>query len=111
MHTEPDVSVEAEVAMQLLEGLRAQLGGRVAQVKGVEVEVGEAHSLDPARVQVALTLLLPEVDVRVNVVAVLWKCSDCGAEFPADEHPCPVCGSVRVTMVRGDELGITRAWA
>lgn len=111
MPSEPDPSVEAEVAAQLVMGLRAQLGPKVAQVTGIEVEIGEVHDLDPAQVQAALGRLLPAVEVCVRSVAVLWKCSDCGAEFPADEHPCPVCGSVRVAMVKGDELGITRAWA
>ncbi len=98
------------MAGRLVEGLRAQLGDRARLVRGIEVEVGEVHELDVHELGAQLDALLPGVDVRVRVVRILWKCSDCGAEFPAEEHPCPVCGSVRVAMIHGDELGVTRAW-
>ena len=103
-------SVEFQVAERLLEGLHQQLGDRVARVRGIEVEVGETHDLDATDLHAELSRLLPGRQIRVRTVAVLFKCADCGAEFPADEHPCPVCGSARVAMVHGDELGVSRAW-
>ena len=102
--------VEYEVANHLVSGLRAQVGASVALV-GIEVEVGESVDVNIQVLQGALARLLPGVEVQIRAVAVLYVCADCGAEFPADEHPCPVCGSVRVSMVHGEELGITRAWA
>ncbi len=105
-----DGAPEQEVAAHLLKGLRAQIPASVA-VRGIEVEVGVTVDLDVGALQAALCAVLPGVEVRIRRVDVLFKCADCGAEFPADEHPCPVCGSVRVAMVHGDELGISRAWA
>ena len=98
------------MAAHLVEGLRAQVPATVG-LRGIEVEVGATIELDIPELVAALENALPGVEVRIRRVDVLFKCADCGAEFPADEHPCPVCGSVRVAMVHGDELGISRAWA
>ena len=101
---------EQLVAQHLIEGLRSQIGGSV-RLRGIEVEVGVTVELDHAALMAALGVELPGLEVRIREVAVLFQCADCGAEFPADEHPCPVCGSARVSLVHGEELGISRAWA
>jgi len=103
-------SPESEVAAHLVAGLRAQVPETIG-LRGIEVEVGASIDLQLPELVAALEQALPGVEVRVRRVDVLFKCADCGAEFPADEHPCPVCGSARVAMVHGDELGISRAWA
>lgn len=106
--TEP--SSEQRVAQHLIEGLRAQFDASVP-LRGIEVEVGATVELDHAALGAALSAGLSGIEVRIVAVAVLFRCTDCGAEFPADEHPCPVCGSARVSLVHGEELGISRAWA
>jgi Zn finger protein HypA/HybF involved in hydrogenase expression len=103
-------TAEQEVAQHLIEGLRAQIGPSV-RLRGIEVEVGVTVDLNHAALMTALSAGLPGIEVRIRAVAVLFQCADCGAEFPADEHPCPVCGSARVSLVHGEELGIARAWA
>lgn len=103
-------SPESEVAAHLVAGLRAQVPVTVG-LFGIEVEVGASVDLEVPELVAELQRALPGVEVRVRRVDVLFKCADCGAEFPADEHPCPVCGSARVAMVHGDELGVSRAWA
>jgi Zn finger protein HypA/HybF involved in hydrogenase expression len=101
---------EQTVAQHLIEGLHAQFGASL-RLRGIEVEVGATVDLDHAALGAALSAGLAGIEVRIVAVAVLFRCTDCGAEFPADEHPCPVCGSVRVSLVHGEELGISRAWA
>ena len=101
---------ELTVAQHLYEALRTQIPASV-KLRGIEVEVGVTVDIDEPALRSALTRLLPGVEIQIRRVEVLFKCADCGAEFPADEHPCPVCGSARVAMVHGDELGIKRAWA
>lgn len=103
-------SPECQVAARLLVGLRAQVPATVG-LRGIEVEVGVMVDLVVPELVAALERELPGIEVRVRRVDVLFACAECGAEFPADEHPCPVCGSARVAMVHGDELGISRAWA
>lgn len=99
---------EVEVAAQLAEAVRAQVGAGLV-LRGVDVEVGELVDLDGDALRRALCAALPGVAVRIVPVACLYRCADCGAEFPADEHPCPVCGSARVAVVRGEELAVVRA--
>lgn len=106
---EAHVAPEQEAAETLVAGLRAQLPASFA-LAGIEVAVGELVAIDPAALAAALTALLPGVEVRITPVAALYHCLDCGADYPADEYPCPACGSGRHEVVHGHELGITRAW-
>lgn len=100
----------AEVAGELLEGLHAQLPPIGFRLDGFEVEVGAMVDIDPEQLRAALLAMLPGIEVRVTRVDALLKCKDCGAEYPADEHPCPVCGSPHAELARGGELHVTRAW-
>lgn len=99
---------EAEVAAELVAAVRAQIGAAWV-LRGVTVEVGERVEIDPGALAAAMRAALPGTEVRVEQVPVLYRCADCGAEFPADEHPCASCGSARVMLVRGEELAVTRA--
>lgn len=99
----------AQVARSLVEGLRQQVPAHVP-LAGIEVELGEHVDLAPAALKAALEALLPGVEVRVTLVPALLRCLDCGAEYPADEFPCPACGSAKAEPVHGDELQIRRAW-
>lgn len=98
-----------EVVSPMLDALRAQLpsGFRLA---GIEVEVGERLELDLAALRAALEARLPGTEVCIKPIAALLRCLDCGAEYPADEFPCPACGSGRAELIHGTELGIVRAW-
>lgn len=96
------------LADALLDGLRAQLPEGFA-LAGIEVEVGELVDVDRAALRAALVARLG-VEVRIVEVAALYRCLDCGAEYPADEFPCPACGSPRHEVVHGEELGVSRAW-
>lgn len=98
------------VAAQLLEGLNAQLPDSGFRLVGFEVELGALVDVDPELLHIALINLVPRVEVRITRVDALLKCRDCGAEYPSDEHPCPVCGSPHADLVHGSELGIVRAW-
>ena len=100
---------EREVADSLVAGLRAQLPATFP-LAGIEVAVGELVEIDHTALTAALAALLPGVEVRLSPVAALYRCLDCGVEYPADEFPCPACGSGRHEVVHGHELGITRAW-
>lgn len=98
------------VAGQLLEGLQAQLPASGFRLVGIEIHVGALVELDPEALRAAVLALLPRVEVQITRVDALLKCKDCGAEYPSDEHPCPVCGSPHAELVHGMELGIVRAW-
>jgi Zn finger protein HypA/HybF involved in hydrogenase expression len=98
------------IALQLLEHLHSQLPATGFRLDGIEVQVGVLVDLDPEHLRAALSAMLPGIEVKVTAVAALLKCTDCGAEYPHDEHPCPVCGSPNATLVHGNELEIVRAW-
>jgi Zn finger protein HypA/HybF involved in hydrogenase expression len=99
-----------ELAGQLLEGLNAQLPASGFRLVGIEVQVGKMVELDPEHLRAMLCAMLPRVEVQITVVDALLKCKDCGAEYPHDEHPCPVCGSPNAELIHGGELQIARAW-
>lgn len=103
-------SVIDHVADELFAALQAQLPASGFQLAGIEVHLGERVDLTASELRAAMQSRLPGVEVVVNVVAALLKCQDCGAEYPADEHPCPVCGSGRAELIHGQELAIARAW-
>lgn len=103
-------SVVDHVADELLAALQAQLPTAGFQLAGIEVHLGERVDLTVPDLKAAMQLRLPNVEVIVTVVTALLKCQDCGAEYPADEHPCPVCGSGRAELIHGQELAIARAW-
>lgn len=98
------------LADELVLALRAQLPETGFKLAGIEVHVGERVDVSPDELRQALARKLPGIEVKVTVVAALLKCQDCGAEYPADEHPCPQCGSGRAELVHGLELAIARAW-
>lgn len=100
----------AEVARALVAGLRAQVPSEGFALAGIEVEVGELVDVDRETLAEALRTALPGVEVRLTVVPAVLVCLDCGAEYPADEHPCPSCGSSRAELLRGNELQVLRAW-
>ena len=99
-----------EVAAQLVTGLRAQLPTEGFRLAGVEVQLGELVDLTPAELAAAIQAILGPIDVQVKVMTGVLKCTDCGAEYPSDEHPCPVCGSPNAQLIHGTELAISRAW-
>lgn len=99
-----------EIADQLLAALHAQLPAAGFLLAGIEVHLGERVDLLASALRTAMQVRLPGIEVQVTVVAALLKCQDCGAEYPADEHPCPVCGSGRAELIHGHELAIARAW-
>jgi Zn finger protein HypA/HybF involved in hydrogenase expression len=98
------------VASELLDHLHAQLPSAGFRLDGNEVLVGELVDLEPELLRAALSAMLPGIEVKVTAVAALLKCKDCGAEYPHDEHPCPVCGSPNAELIHGNELEILRAW-
>ncbi len=100
----------SEIAIHLIEGLHAQLPDNGFRLDGIEVHLGKQVDLDPEHLYAALCGLLPRVEVRITLVDPLLKCKDCGAEYPEDEHPCPVCGSPNAELIHGGELQIARAW-
>jgi Zn finger protein HypA/HybF involved in hydrogenase expression len=100
----------SEIAGQLLEGLHAQLPASGFRLAGFEVQVGAMVQIDPEQLRAALMAMIPRVEVQVTVVDALLRCTDCGAEYPADEHPCPVCGSPHAELAHGGEMQIVRAW-
>ncbi|MFZ5482400.1 MAG: hydrogenase/urease maturation nickel metallochaperone HypA [Myxococcota bacterium] len=99
-----------EVAASLLEALNAQLPASGFALEGIEVRLGAMLDLDGEALRAALCAMLPGVDVQLVPVDGLLRCKDCGAEYPADESPCPVCGSPHAELVAGGDLQIVRAW-
>jgi Zn finger protein HypA/HybF involved in hydrogenase expression len=97
------------VADTLATSLRAQVPPSFL-VAGIEVHLGALVDLRPDLLHAALAERLPGIEVNITVVPALMRCLDCGAEYPPEEHPCPVCGSTRAVVVHGEELAIVRAW-
>ncbi len=100
----------AHIADELVAALRDQLPVGVV-LAGFEVELGEHVDILEVDLLEALLARLPGVEVCFVRVEGLLRCLDCGAEYPPDESPCPVCGSVRAEVLHGQELGVRRAWA
>ncbi len=98
------------LAAELLRGLHAQWPSH-AELGGFEVEVGALLDLDADLLETTLRAAAPGVEVRIVRVEALLECEDCGAHYPPDEAPCPVCGSARAKAIAGTELGVRRAWA
>ena len=98
-----------ELAASLLKGLHDQLPDDV-ELAGFELEIGDLVDVDVSALRRALEEAAPGVEVVVTRVAGLLRCLDCGARYPSDEHPCPVCGSGRAELEHGEELGMKRAW-
>mgnify|MGYP003334764832 CR=1 FL=1 len=103
-------SVTEDVAQQLIDGMALQLPRQNFALEGIEVQLGAGVDLDAGELKRALMDRLPGVLVEITLVPILMRCLDCGAEYPADEHPCPVCGSPHAEILRGNELQIVRAW-
>ena len=99
-----------EIAFSLHESLQAQLPQAGFRLLGIEVHVGARVDLDPEHLRAALVAVLPRVAVQITRVDAVLRCLDCGAEYPADEHPCPACGSAHAELAHGAELGVARAW-
>jgi Zn finger protein HypA/HybF involved in hydrogenase expression len=104
------MTVVGEVASQLLEHLQSQLPPSGFHLDGIELRIGALVDIDRDLLRAALCAMLPGVDVQITVVDPLLRCSDCGVEYPHDEHPCPACGSARAELISGNELEIARAW-
>jgi Zn finger protein HypA/HybF involved in hydrogenase expression len=100
----------AQIADELVAALRTQVPADVI-LQGFEVELGEHVDVDPDALRAALLTRVPGVEVEFVRVEGLLRCLDCGAQYPADEAPCPVCGSARAELVHGQELAVRRAWA
>lgn len=96
------------VVQPLLDGLHAQLPPGFRLV-AIEVAVGERVEVNHDALRGALERALPGVEVVLRLVPAVLRCLDCGATYPADEFPCPACGSGRAELIAGDELGIVAA--
>jgi Zn finger protein HypA/HybF involved in hydrogenase expression len=99
----------AEVVELLLAGLEAQLPEGFVPA-GIEVQLGALLDVDPAALRASLEAALPGLEIRILVTPAAFRCLDCGAEYPQDEFPCPVCGSPNHEILQGNELQILRAW-
>jgi Zn finger protein HypA/HybF involved in hydrogenase expression len=99
----------SEIARTLVDGLIAQLPKGGFRLESIEIAVGMQVDLEPEALRVEVAALLPEVQVEMRRVDALMRCQDCGAEFPPDEYPCPVCGSGHVELVHGLELEVVKA--
>ncbi len=104
------MSAADDVAETLVSGLRAQLPPAGFRLDGIEVHLGEEVDLTATELRDALERALPGVTIEITPIGSALKCLDCGAEYPSDEHPCPVCGSPNAAMIHGNELTIARAW-
>jgi Zn finger protein HypA/HybF involved in hydrogenase expression len=99
-----------EIAASMLEALHSQLPASGFQLAGIEVKLGALVDLEPETLRAALCAMLPGVEVQLDIVPGILRCKDCGAEYPSDESPCPVCGSPHAELACGGELQIVRAW-
>ena len=106
MDAEPSLD---DLAAELLAGLRAQIPATGFRLEEIEIEVGALLDLDPEALIAAMQPHLPGVIIRVARVDALLQCTRCGAHYPPDEHPCPVCGAPEADWVHGRELQISRA--
>ncbi len=102
-------SLEA-VVEELLAGLREQLPPSGFRLDGIEVHLGAEVELSGEELASALAKALPGVEIKITLIPSLLHCLDCGADYPPDEFPCPVCGSAAAEHLHGQELQIARAW-
>lgn len=109
------MSEATAVAAELVLELVRQLPGSGFRLAGIEVHLGAELDLDAAILRESLDQAIVEsglgkIEIQISVIPGGLRCLDCGAEYPSDEHPCPVCGSPNAMMIHGRELAIARAW-
>lgn len=86
--------------------MREHGAGRVVAIR---VGVGQLAGVDPDLFQSAYEDLVEQTPVRgaelrVTAIAVEFQCSDCGtrSELFGFRFLCPLCGSGRVVVLRGE---------
>ena len=102
--------MEIEIAQRLAQHLRSQLPEKGFRLLGIEVLLGKMVELEEEALMAALQVELPTIEVKIQRIEGLMRCIDCGAQYPNEEHPCPVCGSPHAELIAGMELEIGRAW-
>lgn len=83
-------------------------------VASVTLELGEVSGAVPQELKscwdwaVKRTTLLPEAELRLDILPAVTYCSGCAQEYPTVSHGriCPRCGSEKTWLVRGSEINI-----
>ncbi len=85
----------------------------VSLFSAIELEIGvlsgiEIDALTFAMDVVCRNTVLDGAEIRITTVPGRSRCATCNMEFDVDDHytPCPGCGDVRSTVIRGDELRV-----
>lgn len=86
----------------------------VTSVRRVTLQLGEVSGVIPSYLQDAWTWacrrepLMDGCELVVEELPAVTLCEDCGAEYGTVAHgrTCPVCGSERTYLLRGNEVTI-----
>ena len=91
--------------------LRHAQAAQAGQITNVHVVVGQLSSVVDDSVQfywdlISAGTLAAGALLHFRRVPALFRCSDCRHEYApgAEVLACPACGSLRVSLVAGDEL-------
>ena len=86
----------------------------VTSVRRVTLQLGEVSGVIPSYLQDAWTWacrrepVMDGCELDVEELPAVTLCENCGAEYGTVEHgrTCPVCGSERTYLLRGNEVMI-----
>jgi hydrogenase nickel incorporation protein HypA/HybF len=100
---------ELSIAQAILRIATAHSGG--ARITAVQVRVGHLRQVVPAALTFAFELsahgtAADGAELELEEVPAAGECRACGreSELPGFPLACPVCGSLDVEVVRGEEL-------
>lgn len=94
--------------LRQVEAIRVEQQG--AEVEQVRIEIGPLAGVEPLLVLSAFSELAPaagmeNTDLVIDEVTLTARCADCGlVEVTLPRIACPVCGSVTVRIVSGDQV-------
>jgi hydrogenase nickel incorporation protein HypA/HybF len=102
---------EMSITQSIVDICTEHAAGR--RVLAVTVEIGELSGVVAEAVEFCFQActaetLLEGATLAIEQVAPAANCLDCGVESSIGSYfdPCPVCGSHRLTVVRGEELRV-----
>ena len=102
---------EASLVKSLLhqvEVIRVEQDGLA--VEEIRIEIGPLAGVEPLLVRSAFSQLAPvcnmgEARLMIDEVPLSARCSSCGlVEVAVARIACPICGSLAVSIVSGDEM-------
>ncbi len=86
---------------------------KLSSVTKVSICLGQASQVVPELLETAFRVVVQgtkanDARLETEIIPLKLKCSDCGADYIADEYNfiCEFCGSVNIEIVTGMEIFI-----